>query len=200
MFLRCKKRRNDGEERYYWSIVENRRITGGRILQRQVLYLGELNGTQETSWRKTVELFGQDQSAPQQASLFPESHLPENQDSTSLHIDIGDSQMRLERPRQWGACWLGCEGWKQLGIDAFWSAKLSPSRQGAQWEQIIPTLVLCRLIDSGSEWLLHRHWFDHSGLAPRSVLRKFAAVPMLDVHLPTTDGRKIILTRCTQPE
>ena len=38
------------------------------------------------------------------------------------------------------------------------------------------------------------------GLTPRSVLEKLAAVQMLDVHLPTTDGREVILTRYTQPE
>ena len=63
MFLRCKKRRKDGKEHLYWSIVENRRVMGGRILQRHVLYLGELNGCQEASWRRTVELFDHDNSA-----------------------------------------------------------------------------------------------------------------------------------------
>lgn len=38
------------------------------------------------------------------------------------------------------------------------------------------------------------------GLTPRSALGKFAAVQMIDVHLPTTDGREIVLTRYTQPE
>jgi transposase len=38
------------------------------------------------------------------------------------------------------------------------------------------------------------------GLTPRSVLEKFAAVQMIDVHLPTTDGRHVILPRYTQPE
>ena len=66
MFLRCKKRLKDGKEHHYWSIVENRRISGGRVLQRHVLYLGELNGTQEASWRKSVQLFGHDGEAPQQ--------------------------------------------------------------------------------------------------------------------------------------
>ena len=164
MFLRCKKRRKDGKEHHYWSIVENRRVMGGRILQRHVLYLGELNGCQEASWRKTVELFGQDQTSPQQVSLFPESHLPENQNSPIPNIGIRISQMRLERPRQWGACWLGCELWQQLGLDEFWHEKLPPGRQGARWDQILQTLVLYRLIDPGSEWRLHRHWFDHSAL------------------------------------
>jgi transposase len=164
MFLRCKKRRKDGKEHHYWSIVENRRLMGGRILQRHVLYLGELNGCQEASWRRTVELFGQDQAVPQQASLFPETHLPPSQDSTIPNIGIRISQMRLERPRQWGACWLGCGLWQQLGLDEFWREKLPPGRQGTRWDQILQTLVLYRLIDPGSEWRLHRHWFDHSAL------------------------------------
>jgi transposase len=165
MFLRCKKRRKDGKEHHYWSIVENRRVMGGRVLQRHVLYLGELNGSQEASWRRTVELFGQDSSTPQQASLFPETHLPETHDSAIPNIGIRLSHMRLEHPRQWGACWLGCELWQQLGLDAFWLDKLPPGRQGARWDQILQTLVLYRLIDPGSEWRLHRHWFDHSALA-----------------------------------
>ena len=165
MFLRCKKRRKDGKEHSYWSIVENRRIMGGRILQRHVLYLGELNGCQEASWRRTVELFSHDQSAPQQVSLFPEDHLPQSPDSPIPSVGIRLSHMRLERPRQWGACWLGCELWQQLGLDAFWRERLPPGRQGACWDQILQTLVLYRLIDPGSEWRLHRHWFDHSALA-----------------------------------
>ncbi len=165
MFLRCKKRRKDGKEHHYWSIVENRRVMGGRILQRHVLHLGELNGSQEASWRRTVELFGQDQTAPQQVSLFPEAHLPGNPDSPVPSIGVRISQMRLERPRQWGACWLGCELWRQLGLDTFWSEMLPPGRQGARWDQVLQTLVLYRLIDPGSEWRLHRHWFDQSAIA-----------------------------------
>ena len=165
MFLRCKKRRKDGKEHHYWSIVENRRVTDGRILQRHVLYLGELNGVQEASWRRTVEIFSSDGTTPQQVSLFPEEHLPGDKDGQVPSIGIRLSLMRLERPRQWGACWLGCELWQQLGLDSFWREKLPPGRQGARWDQIIQTLVLYRLIDPGSEWRLHRHWFDHSALA-----------------------------------
>ncbi len=38
------------------------------------------------------------------------------------------------------------------------------------------------------------------GLTPHSVLEKFAAVPMIDVHVPTTDGRELHLMRYTEPE
>ena len=46
MFVRCKVRRKDGKEHRYWSVVENVRIRGGQVVQRQVLYLGEINDSQ----------------------------------------------------------------------------------------------------------------------------------------------------------
>jgi transposase len=73
--------------------------------------------------------------------------------------------MQLLRPRQWGACWLGCELWHQLGLDTFWRDKLPAGRQGARWDQILQVLTLYRFIAPGSEWRLHRHWFDQSALA-----------------------------------
>src|ERR1700730_10317056 len=51
MFLRCKVRRKDGKQHRYWSVVENTRVAGGRVVQRHVLYLGEINDTQELAWR-----------------------------------------------------------------------------------------------------------------------------------------------------
>ena len=166
MFLRCKKRRKDGKEHLYWSVVENRRITRQRVLQRQVLYLGELNGRQEVAWRKTVELFGQDPGQPTQVALFDENHAPTVCVEGEVPIvSLRLSAMRLLRPRQWGACWLGCELWQQLGLDAFWREKLPAGRQGARWDKILQVLTLYRLIAPGSEWRLHRHWFDQSALA-----------------------------------
>jgi len=128
MFLRCSKRRKDGKEHLYWSVVENRRLPDQRVVQRHVLYLGELNGVQESSWRKTVKLFGQDQDAPQQVALFPEAHAPAQvgvEEFPVVRVRLG--QMALRRPRQWGACWLGCELWEQLGLGEFWRDKLTPA-------------------------------------------------------------------------
>jgi transposase len=166
MFLRCSTRRKDGKEHFYWSVVENRRLSEGRVVQRHVLYLGEINGRQEESWRKTVDLFGMDDDAPQQVALFPEEHAPAQVAADELPIvRIKLGQMSLRRPRQWGACWLGCELWRQLGLDAFWRELLPCGRQGARWDLVLQTLVLYRLIDPGAEWRLHRHWFDHSAIA-----------------------------------
>ena len=150
----------------YWSVVENRRLSDARVVQRHVLYLGELNGRQEASWRKTVELIGQDEDAPRQVALFPEEHAPAEVGTGEFPVvRLRLSQMTLRRPRQWGACWLGCELWEQLGLGEFWREKLPPSREGTRWEKVLQTLVLYRLIDPGSEWRLHRHWFDHTAIA-----------------------------------
>ena len=69
------------------------------------------------------------------------------------------------RPRQWGACWLGCQLWEQLGLEDFWAQRLPMGRQGARWDDIVKTIAIYRLVSPGSEWRLHRHWFDHSAMA-----------------------------------
>ena len=167
MFLRCKKRFKDGKEHLYWSIVENRRVSGGRVLQRHVLYLGELNGRQEASWQKTIDLFASEgDPAPQQVSLFPEEHLPLDVGQRAIPaVGIRLSGMRLMRPRQWGACWLGCQLWEQLNLDDFWAKRLPVGRQGARWGDILKMIAIYRLVSPGSEWRLHRHWFDQSAMA-----------------------------------
>ena len=164
MFLRCKKRFKDGKEHLYWSIVESRRVSGGRVVQKHVLYLGELNGRQEASWQRTIELFANDgNEPPQQVSLFPEEHLPACVGKAPA-IGILLSKMRLERPRQWGACWLSCQLWEQLGLDEFWGKRQPVGRQGARWSDILKLVTIYRLVSPGSEWRLHRHWFDHSAM------------------------------------
>ena len=166
MFLRCTKRLKDGKEHLYWSIVESRRVSPRQVVQRHVLYLGELNGRQEASWRKTIELFGQDESAPQQVALFPEEHAPKHVGVDEFPIvQLRLHAMRLERPRQWGACWLACQLWEQLLLADFWQQRLPPSREGTRWDLVLQTLVLYRLIEPGSEWRLHRHWFDQTAIA-----------------------------------
>nr|WP_076611581.1 IS1634-like element ISVsp2 family transposase [Verrucomicrobium spinosum] len=166
MFLRCTKRLKDGKEHLYWSIVESRRVSPRQVVQRHVLYLGELNGRQEASWRKTIELFGQDEGAPQQVALFAEEHAPKHVGVDEFPVvQLRLHAMRLERPRQWGACWLACQLWEQLLLADFWQERLPPSREGTRWDLVLQTLVLYRLIEPGSEWRLHRHWFDQTAIA-----------------------------------
>ena len=166
MFLRGCKRIKDGKEHLYWSIVENRRLSDGRVAQRHVLYLGELNHSQEAAWQKTIGLVDPEIPQAQQVALFPEDRAPDPIEPSDVPIvRLRLDQLRLERPRQWGACWLASRLWEQLELGSFWSQKLPPSREGTRWDLVLKTLVFYRLIDPGSEWRLHRHWFDHTALS-----------------------------------
>ena len=75
------------------------------------------------------------------------------------------SELRLSRPRQWGACWLALTLWRELQLDLFWSALLGVSRKGTRWDRVRFVLVAYRLLAPGSKWRLHREWFLRSALA-----------------------------------
>lgn len=164
MFLKETTRFKDGKEHHYWSLVENRRVDGGRkVVQRHVLYLGEINSSQQAAWRKTIEVFETGSVHPRTVALFPEERSPAVDDDRIVRIRL--DQLELRRPRQWGACWLASVLYQKLGLDAFWSGRLPPSRKGTRWDHVLQTLVSYRLIDPGSEWRLHREWFDKSAMA-----------------------------------
>ena len=162
MFLRCTTRKKDGKEHRYWNIVENRRISGGRVVQRQVLYLGEINDSQREAWRKTIEVF-QDGATTAQMALFPEDRAVEINDEQVVKIRL--KEVELRRPRQWGACWLACKLYEQLSLDKFFGEKLPPSRKGTRWDLIVQALCSYRLMEPGSEWKLHRYWYEKSAMA-----------------------------------
>ena len=162
MFLRHKLRRKDGKEHRYWSIVENRRVSGGRTVQRHVLYLGEINDSQRAAWCQTIEAFDEAGERSRQIALFPEDRAAPALDCDVVHVRL--SGLRLRRPRQWGACWLACDLWDQLQLDEFWSPRLVASREGTRWLNVLKTLVSYRLIDPGSEWRLHRQWYEQSAM------------------------------------
>jgi transposase len=164
MFLRATTRKKDGKEHRYWSIVENKRLSDGRVLQRHVLYLGEINSSQELAWRKSIEVLEEGNKQPQTLALFPEDRC-EGLVAEASVVRLRLSELRLCRPRQWGACWLALRLWQELRLDEFWSARLEPSRKGTRWEQVLFVLVAYRLISPGSEWRLYREWFERSALA-----------------------------------
>src|SRR5467141_4084593 len=164
MFLRCKVRRKDGKQHRYWSVVENTRVAGGRVVQRHVLYLGEINDTQELAWRRSIEVLEDGAAQPRTLSLFPEDRC-EGQLADASIVRVKLSELRLRRPRQWGACWLALLLWRELQLDLFWSKRLGESRKGTRWDQVLFVLVAYRLLAPGSEWRLHREWFQRSALA-----------------------------------
>jgi transposase len=163
MFLRFNRRFKDGKEHRYWNIVENKRCAGGKVVQRQVLYLGEINDGQREAWCQLIEAFDEGSRRHRQLALFPaDREIPACADGHGVQVRL--DAMELHRPRQWGACWLACHLYEQLGLDRFWAARLPDSRKGTRWRHILQTLVCYRLIDPGSEWRLHRQWFEQSAM------------------------------------
>src|SRR6516162_11416155 len=163
MFLRYSTRKKDGKEHHYWSLVENRRVADGRVVQRHVLYLGEINDSQQVAWRRTIEIFDQGENIARTVALVPAEREIE-QDSQAI-VRIRVDAIELRRPRQWGGCWLACELYHQLELEQFFNQRLTPSCKGTHWDLILQALVCYRLLDPGSEWHLHREWFLRSAMA-----------------------------------
>lgn len=162
MFLRSNTRIKDGKPHRYYTVVESRRLQSGKVVQRQVLYLGEINDSQQAAWRRTLEVFDEAEQRITPLSLFPEDRPVPADAIDSVQVKLGE--MKLERARPYGNCWLGCELWRQLQLDRFWSEKLPQGREGVAWPQVLELLVVNRLIEPGSEFRVHRHWFDHSAM------------------------------------
>jgi transposase len=162
MFLRSTNRRKDGKDHRYFSIVENRRLPGGKTVQRTVLYLGEINDQQQAAWRKTLDVFDEAEQRYTTMSLFPEDReLPiDALDSVQVRL----SGLELRRPRVFGSCWLACELWQQLALDEFWQQRLPEGREAVSWEKVLRLLVVNRLLAPGSEFQVHRQWYVGSAM------------------------------------
>lgn len=162
MHLKVHRRKKDGKEHRYFSIVESRRVSRQRVVQRTVVYLGEINDSQQAAWRKTLKVFDEKEREFATLRLFPDDReLVADVDALQVRL----SEMQLERPRAFGGCWLGCELWRQLKLGDFWQAKLPESREAVPWEKVLRLLVVNRLLDPGSEFRVHRQWFDQTAMA-----------------------------------
>ena len=163
MYLKRNRRLKDGKEHVYWNIVESKRCAGGKVVQRQVLYLGEINDGQRESWSRVIEAFDEGTQRPTQLAMFSADRaVPDHAQGYGIAVRL--DAMELHRPRQWGACWLTATLYEQLGLDRFWADRLPASREGTRWDHVLQTLVSYRLIDPGSEWRLHRLWFERSAM------------------------------------
>jgi transposase len=162
MYLRCYTRKKNGKRHRYWSIVESRRLAGGRTAQRQVLYLGEINDSQQAAWRKTLEVFDPEQRRSCQLSLFPSDRPIPPDALNAVSVDLG--RMAVRRPRRFGDAWLGLVLWRELGLDAFWGRALGPERGAVDWSKVLAVLAINRLCAPASEWAVHRRWFLTSAL------------------------------------
>src|SRR5947208_11643290 len=160
MFLRPNRRTKDGKDHNYWSLVETvRRPSGPR--QRTLCYLGELNSSAQARWLKTIAVFNE-QGEVQQLKLFP-SHIEPPVDDPQVARVLVD-QVRLERTRQFGACFLGWELWKRLELDRFFEKVLAEQVADVPWSRVAAVLAINRLCAPGSELAIEERWFPSTAL------------------------------------
>jgi len=142
MFVRYNTRKKDGKEHRYWSVVENRRLRLGHTTQRTVLYLGEINDTQQAAWRKSLDVVNEANQLTEQICLFPEDREIPPDVLNGLQVKL--SELTLEHPRAFGGCWLGCRLWDELGLGPFWRQRLPEGRAEVPWFKVLELLTCCR--------------------------------------------------------
>jgi transposase len=162
-YLQCHRRFKNGKDHSYWSIAEKVRTSRGWV-QRHILYLGEINDSQRAAWTKVIDVFDPVQQKTQELALYPADRtVPDH--AIDYGVQVRLSEFVLRRPRQWGGCWAASVLWEKLRMKSFWQSRLPVSRKGTNWYHILQTLVSYRLLSPGSEWRLHRQWFQNSAMA-----------------------------------
>jgi transposase len=160
MFLRPNHRGKDGKDHTYWSLVETVRTPGGPR-QKTLCYLGELNSSAEARWLTTVEVFNQ-QGETQQLKLFPSHVEPPADDPQVARVLL--SKVRLERTRQFGACFLGLELWRRLELDRFFEQAVDGEPADVPWSRVAALLAVNRLCAPGSELAIEQRWYPSTAL------------------------------------
>src|SRR6266436_4934993 len=163
MFLRPHQRNKDGKDHTYWSLVETVRTVDGPR-QRTLCYLGELNGSAQARWLKSVEVFNE-QGEVEQLKLFP-SHIEVPDDDPQV-ARVLVNRVRLERTRQFGGCFLGWELWKRLGLDGFFEQAMDEQETDVAWSRVAAVLAINRLCAPGSELAIEQRWYPSTALDDR---------------------------------
>src|ERR1700680_159693 len=160
MFLRSHGREKDGKDHTYWSLVETVPTPDGPR-QRTLCYLGELNSSTQARWLKTIDVFNE-QGERQQLKLFPAHVEPPPDDPQVARVLL--NKVRLERTRQFGACWLGLELWRRLGLDRFFQEAVDQHEADAPRARVSAVLAINRLCAPGSELAIEQRWYPSTAL------------------------------------
>jgi hypothetical protein len=162
VFLRFNTRKKDGKVHRYWSVVENRRLRAGHTTQRTVLYLGEINDTQQAAWHKSLDVLNEATQLTEQICLFPEDRDLPPDVLNGLQVKL--AELTLQRPRVFGDCWLACRLWDELQLGPFWRQRLPDGKAEVPWFKVLELLTVRQLVAPGSKWHLHRRWFLSSAM------------------------------------
>ncbi len=178
MFLKTHRVRKDGKEHVYYSLCESLRVSRNRVLQRQVLHLGELSSSQLERWRRTVEVVTEDGNRQQLQLLARREEEPAVAATPEEVAEVLLGSLVVRRPRAFGACWVGCQLFEELGLRTFWQDKLGDCAGAVPWAKVVELLAVNRLVAPRSELFIHEKWFGQTAMA--ELLESDAAVAEKD--------------------
>jgi transposase len=161
MFLKRRARTKDGKSHVYYSVCESLRVSRRRVVQRQVLHLGELNTSQLDSWQHTIDVLHED-GQRRQLRLFTDRDAPAPNDPDVVEVRL--SSFAVKSPRRFGDCWAACQLWEELGLREFWQTALADETGTVPWEKVLELLVVNRLLAPRSELFVHEKWFPQTAL------------------------------------
>jgi hypothetical protein len=165
VFLKTHRIFKDGKAHIYYSLCESLRVSRKRVLQRQVLHLGELNTTQLERWQRTIEVVQED-GRRHQMRLFSDRHTEVTATAAPENVaEVLLSSLVVRRPRQFGACWVGCKLWEELELGEFWHKVLGEETGAVPWDKVAELLTVNRLIAPRSELSIHEKWFAQTAMA-----------------------------------
>lgn len=162
MFVRAHSRVKDGKKHVYYSVVESVRVRRGKSYQRRVLYLGELNAAQVTTWQRSCDVMTE-RGESRQIKLFADRAPVEANDDDVAEVVL--SSLTLRNSRDFGECWLGCRLWEELGLDEFWRRQLAGYRGEVPWHKVVELLAVNRLVAPRSELYIHEKWFCQTAMS-----------------------------------
>jgi transposase len=164
VFLKTHRIFKDGKHHIYYSLCESLRVSRKRVLQRRVLNLGELNTTQLERWQRTIEVVEEDGGRHQMRLFTDRQSEPAAAAAPEDVAEVLLSSLVVRRPRQFGACWIGCKLWEELALGEFWQKALEEDAGTVPWEKVVELLSVNRLIAPRSELSIHEKWFPQTAM------------------------------------
>ena len=161
MFLKRRSRTKDGKTHHYYSVCESLRVHRSRVVQRQVLHLGELNTTQLDSWQHSIDVLHED-GQRRQLRLFTDRDQSAPNDPDVVEVKL--SSFAVKSPRRFGDCWAATQLWSDLGLDGFWRDALADEAGDVSWEKVLELLAVNRLLAPRSELSIHEKWFPQTAM------------------------------------
>ncbi len=159
MHLKTHRVKRHGKEHVYYSLCESVRVSRRRVVQRQVLHLGELQGSQVEQWERTIAVLTES-GEERQMQLWAGRPAPAQADC----VEVVLSSLSVRRPRRFGDCWAATKLWGQLDLDGFFAARLEDEPGMVPWAKVIELLVVSRLCSPGSELSVHKQFYPQSAI------------------------------------